>query len=267
MGQQRWWSVAAVAAMVVPALAVVGWELADHDPYAAEALVLITPGVIAGRDAYGAAAHDAVAVLGGQAMVAYVRDDLNLEIDPPVVRGRVRAGSNVVVVRVESDDQETVADVANAYALALVDVRGEQLRAGFGGAAAEIDRRLELLGEELGAVNAELADLAGESGPTIEALERSRDALEQRRTHLLERRDDAVIDGAATTGDLQVVRLAVRPEGRDSGRWWPRAVWAGGLGALAGLLLLAVGVSAGAGDRRRESRLGSLDLADGVTAR
>jgi uncharacterized protein involved in exopolysaccharide biosynthesis len=119
MGQQRWWSVAAVTAMVVPALAVAGWELVDHDPFAAEALVLITPGVVAGRDAAGAAAHDAVAVLGGQALVAYVRDELNLEIDPPVVRGWVRPGSNVVVVRVESDDQETVADVANAYALAL----------------------------------------------------------------------------------------------------------------------------------------------------
>jgi uncharacterized protein involved in exopolysaccharide biosynthesis len=240
-----WWI---VAAAVVPAVAVALLELTDHDRYAAEAMVLVTPGVVAGRDATGSAARDAVAVLGGQALVAYVRDDLDLEVDPPVVEGRVAVGSNVVVVRVESDDQDTVADVANSYALALVDVRGEQLRAGFGGASAEVDRRLELLGEELAAVVAELADLAGE-GPDVAALERRRDALEQRRAHLEQRRDDTAIDGAATTGDLQVVRLAERPEHRDGDRWWPRVALVGLIGGALGALVVAV--TSVAGRRRR----------------
>lgn len=262
----RWWWVPLAAA--VAAVGAGGYELfaAEH-PYSAEALVLVTPGVVAGRGFDGTAARDAVAVLDGQALVAYVRDDLDLEVDPPAVRGRVRRGSDVVVVRVDSQDQETVADVANSYALALVDVRGEQLRAGYGGAGAEIDHLLEQLGEQLASLNAEITATADDPGPALDALVSARDAVEQRRTHLLERRDDASIDGSATTGDVQVIRLAVRPTHRSGGPWWRAAARAAAVGAAVGLVLAVIAAAASASSRRRPRGRPSAELAETVTAR
>lgn len=262
-----------VLGIVAPVLVVVGIELADDDPYVAEALVLVSPGVAAGRDIDGSAARDAAVVLQSEPLVAYVRDELKLDTDPPLAHGSVLEGSNVVVVRVESfAEQEgpeglvvpTVADIANAYALALVDVRGEQLRAGFGGAAAEIDRRIALAEERLAALNEELAVAGDRDDPQVAAMERERDAVERRRASLFERLDDAAIDGASTTGDLQIVRRAVVPTAREASDLWRRTWIAALLGGAVGLGIVGL-VIAGDGTRGRSARRDRALAATGVS--
>jgi uncharacterized protein involved in exopolysaccharide biosynthesis len=257
---KHWWIV--VVAAVVPALAVLVVDVVADEPFAAEALVLVLPGAASGRDNDGTAARDAVAVLGVDAIEAYVRAELAWEADPPRVHGRVIEGSNVVVVRVESDDADTVADVANAYALALVDVRGEQLRAGFGGAGAEIERRIVLVEEELAALNEELAVSADVSDPQVAALVRARDAAQLRRQELIDRRDDNAIAGAAATGDLQIIQRAVPPLARESGHLWGRWWRALLIGASFGfVVVLLIGMASAAAERRDRRRRGEQALA------
>jgi hypothetical protein len=227
--------------------------------------------VAAGRIADGAAAHDAAAVLQSEALVACVRGDLGLDVDPPIATGEVIDGSNVVIVRVASFDPVvvavrsgeevagdqptegeviglTVADVANSYARALVDVRGEQLRAGFGGAIAEIERRIDLVDDELAALDAEIAGTAARDDAAVARLDRVRSAAWDRRAALIGRLDDSAIGGASTTGDLQLVRRAVVPEGpQDDRAWWSAA----GVGAIGGLIGVVVVALARAAERSR----------------
>lgn len=223
--RRRIWIV--VAAVVITTGVAAGLSVAQTPVYEANAQMLVsirsTDSLFdTGVDLRGADATRAVQteirVLAGERVRSRVRDDLGLNRLPPPVRGSVIGSTDVISVRVRSEDPDTARILADAYVDAYIDNRREQAVDGLLAASSQVQSKISELQVQV--------DTLADDDPLRNNLLAQQNTFRQTLNQLQ-------VDTALKTGGASVVQSARAPIDPVE----PTPLRTTTLAALAGLLL------------------------------
>lgn len=151
-----------------------------------------------------------ISVLEGDVVLAKLKENLGLAVDPPEVKGAARTDTDVVEVSVESGDPETAADLVNAYIEAYSQVKTEQAVTGFESASNQLQDSITTLQTQIDDLDTQIDAAATESeAATLESQQR---ALLDRQDSLRETLDKLRIDAGISNQGAEVVRPATAPK-------------------------------------------------------
>jgi capsular exopolysaccharide synthesis family protein len=206
-------------------LLTVGVSLTRDDVYSADAIVLVrAPESLfsTGQDDDEAIrVSTAITLLEGEEVAAEVREQLGLVDDPPSVSGAAIEDSNTLSVTVEADTPERAAELANAYAAALIEVRRSETVADLTNRADQLATQASTFDAQIVAVDAQLQDAQATTSETITARETEIGQLElqiaalQREQITLQVQSSLSIDQQVQvqTLGLQISSLQARVQG------------------------------------------------------
>ena len=233
--RRKWFIVVAVAATVIPAVAL---SVAQDPIYVGEARMLLQskPGEsLFGNDVVVADSDRVVAneiqVLEGDVVLDKVREQLGLADDPPEVDGTADADTDVVAVKVRSGDPDTAAALANAYVVAYTTVKRELAVQGLADAGTELQSKVNDLQGQIDALDAQIA--ATDDADAKAVLNTQRTKLVDTQSVFRTRLDQVQVDAALTTGSAQLIQPASVPDDPVE----PTPARTAALAVLVGLLL------------------------------
>lgn len=213
--RRKWIVVAGVLAAVVPAVVL---SLLQDPQYRATAEVIIrtsnsdsvfNTGSQANRDPDRVIQNE-ISVLEGDVVLAKLKGNLGLALDPPGVKGTARTDTDVVAVSVESGDPDTAADLVNAYIEAYSQVKTEQAVKGFEDASNQLQDSITTLQGQIDDLETQIDDAATDAeASTLESQQR---ALLDRQDSLRETLDKLRIDAGISNQGAEVVRPATPPK-------------------------------------------------------
>jgi receptor protein-tyrosine kinase len=180
-----------ICATAITVALAIGYTALQDKVYTAESKVLIQaqPGENL-FDSTASAADDsnrvstAITLLEGEAVAAEVQKSLGLDDRPPTVSGAAADDTAVVTVTVQSDDAETAARVANAYAAGLIAIRKQQAIAGLDAASAELEAQIANLDGRIASLDAQLLDARAATTAAVAEKQAQVDSIEAQITEL-----------------------------------------------------------------------------------
>ena len=205
--------VLAVLATLVPAVAL---SLMKEPVYVGEAEMLVQSSPT--DDAFGTApaledperiAENVIRVLEGRAVNQRVAATFGLEGEAPEVTGVPDGNADVVIVRVESDDAEHAARLADAYVEAYIENQRDTAVARLGDAADELREQIDDLGDRIAELDADIAARSADRDARTAELRRlvrdleTERAVAQIRIGELDEQDDLSLDEIAERRELQ----------------------------------------------------------------
>lgn len=233
--RRKWLVLVAVISCVGAALAMV---FLQAPVYRAEAQMLVRaqPGesvfISQAQSASGAerAVQTEIQLLESELVTQRVRQILGLERDPPPASGRSIAGTDVVAVRVRSNDPTVARLLADAYVQAYIEVRREQRVDSLLSAATTVQAKLAELQTQIDTLDAQIAQANDAERARLESQRQT--ALNQAAV-FTQRLDQLQIDASLESGGAQLVRPANEPKQPSE----PQPVRSVGLAVVLGLLL------------------------------
>jgi succinoglycan biosynthesis transport protein ExoP len=225
--RRRWWVV--LVAVVLAAGISVALSAASTPIYEAEAQMLVASRTndtvfsngqqLNANDATRAVQTE-IQVLEGEVVEQRVRTDLGVDGGLPDADGSVVGSTDVIAVRVRSEDPQTAQNLANAYVQAYIDNRREQAVESLIAAATQLqDQMTEIQGQ---------IDALPDGDP-------QRDSLLAQQATFRQTLNQLQVDTALKTGGASVVKSADLPSDPIEPTPLRSAVLAGIVGLLIGL--------------------------------
>jgi len=238
--RRRWLFVIAVAAVVVPALAL---TLASAKVYQGEARVLLrspeggpvfaTTPTVTDRDRL---VQTELQIVQSQAVRERVAQSLGIDEAPPV-DARAEQGSDVLVLHVRSTDRHTAADAANSYAQEYIELRRDQAVDDRLAAVTQLQQTLGELQADIDTIDRRLLTA---SATEKESLEQQRTALVAQQAAIGNRMNELRVEASLATGDAQVLQAAAVPDNPVEPQLWRTLAIALVVGVVFGLVVIAL---------------------------
>ena len=210
--RRSWIVIAAIIATAAPAIAL---SLRQSSVYEADADMLIQP--LPGESVFSSGqqsinpdrrVQNEISVLEGDVVYARLKENLELEDDPPFVTGSGFSDADLITVSVESGDPQTAATLANAYVVAYIDVKREQAVKGMAAASAELQSKITDLQTQIDTLDTQIDASSTDDDSGAEA---DRRALVDQNALFRQHIDQLQVDAALSAGNAQLIRPAEAP--------------------------------------------------------
>ena len=210
--RRSWIVIAAIIATAAPAIAL---SLRQSSVYEADADMLIQP--LPGESVFSSGqqsinpdrrVQNEISVLEGDVVYARLKENLELEDDPPFVTGSGFSDADLITVSVESGDPQTAATLANAYVGAYIDVKREQAVKGMAAASAELQSKITDLQTQIDTLDTQIDASSTDDDSGAEA---DRRALVDQNALFRQHIDQLQVDAALSAGNAQLIRPAEAP--------------------------------------------------------
>ncbi|CAN5449313.1 polysaccharide biosynthesis tyrosine autokinase [soil metagenome] len=215
--RRKWLVVAAVVACTVGALGMSALQKPVYEAEARMAVRSLPGGTVFGSDVQGNSDRTRtmlteIEVLESDLVYQRVKQNLGLTVDPPHVSGHVVGVTDIAAVSVRSGVPATAQRLADAYVQAYIDVKRDQTVAGLDAASNELQTKIDLLGEQIRAIDSQVADASEADRSQLEHdLAGQRAALVDQQSTFKQRLDQMQIDSALSSGGALLVEPASLP--------------------------------------------------------